>query len=226
MATRANKDTATRFDAMAARANKREQKKAPLLAYAGLVPIHTPDEQREKAERHERMACESERKRNELRKAHNLAAARALASVVDGAQFRTLTAYARHCFPEDLVASVLDRLRREIETGIVPSCFQNDFWREPMEFVFLREYAGGKHIPHRVLKHVDGREEDFGPLCDPNEPAPTKEGSEAAKARMDEWQREWDAGIPARKALAERWRKGERVYWWQQKCGRNSEATQ
>jgi len=215
------KGTAEHYEAAARRANKREQKKAPLLAHAGLVPVHTPEEMRVRGEAIEKSSNESERKRNELRKAHNLAAARALASVVDGAQFRTLTAYARHCFPEDLVASVLDRLRREIETGIVPSCFQNDFWREPMEFVFLREYPNGKHIPHRVLKHVDGREEDFGPLCDPNEPAPTKEESEATKARMDEWQREWDAGIPARKALAERWRKGARVYWWQ-KCERNT----
>jgi len=220
MATRANKDTATRFDAMAARANKREQKKAPLLAYAGLVPIHTPDEQREKAERHERMACENERRRKAQMIVRDLAEAKLLAALVDSEQFRTIVTYARHCFPKDLFADVIDTRRKQIEAGLIPWCLTNETWREPMEFVELKTHLNDVVVPHRVTVHAGGRREDRGPLRDPYAPKPTPDELRATKERMDAEMREHEKGIPERRTQVEAWRRGEFKMPWQ-KCNRS-----
>src|SRR5688572_32617302 len=72
------KDEALRWEKSAARENARRAARAPLLAYAGLIPKITPAEQRAKVER---QSTELERRLAECRARMELSAVRSRAEI-------------------------------------------------------------------------------------------------------------------------------------------------
>ena len=113
-------EEARKWEVQARLRNKREAERAPLLAHAGLVPVHTPDECRARKEKFVRYAVES-RQRMLAQSAAQAAGLRArVAAVLSSEVVFAMEDYIARTFPPDPVYACCFWRRECIDRGIDP----------------------------------------------------------------------------------------------------------
>lgn len=196
---------ADRFERMAARANARERKHLPLLAHAGLVPVHTPEEQRAKVarieERNAEFWAEFERRHAAMDRDCIDVARRLLADgLLTNEQVLAFNAYVRHVLPDDASYrhSAWSDAERMLRAGRTPWALTTDAWRTDQHIVRLEADPGAlQEVPVLYIKRVGQAPERVGPV--PRQPKRTPEEHRAAmaealaeyRARMAEEKDDW-----------------------------------